>query len=153
MADLGRPYRMFSQPGGLWAESVKFRGAIPVMRPRERRKTRGLTPLSAVRSCKLKSCRIVHPIEEGLSGSPPQRRSGEFYEEATRGRSAFHHLPGQSCARPPLSRPRFTKSLCPVSCAKVRPPRKPSCATTPRPNSANCCANCARRIKAATLAT
>jgi hypothetical protein len=29
--------------------------------------------------------------------------------------------PGQSCARPPLSRSRFTKSLCRVSCAKVRP--------------------------------
>jgi len=81
----------------------------------------------------------------------PAERVGEFYEEATRGRRP--RITSRSKLR---SRSSITFSVHQIPLPSVlpqsSPPKKPSCATTPLPNWANCCANCAR-IKPATLAT
>jgi hypothetical protein len=55
----------------------------------------------------------------------PVERVGEFYEEATRGRSASHHLQVKAARALFYHVHRFTKSLCPVSRAKVRHPLWP----------------------------
>ena len=81
----------------------------------------------------------------------PSERVGEFYEEATRGRSASYHL--QVKAALALLYHVLGSPNPFAGCRRQSsPPRKPSRATTPHPNWANCCANCAR-IKPATSIT
>ena len=81
----------------------------------------------------------------------PAERVGEFYEEATAAEAP--RITSRSKLRSPSS---ITFSVHQIPLPSVMrqssPPRKPNCATTPLPNWANCCANCAR-IKPAILAT
>ena len=75
---------------------------------------------------------------------------GEFYEEATRGRSASHNLQVKAALALLYHVLDTPNPFSPCHAPKFAA-RKADCATIPRPSSANCCANCAR-IKAATLA-
>ena len=81
----------------------------------------------------------------------PVERVGEFYEEATRGRSASHHLQVKA-ALALLYHVLDTPNPFSSCHAPKFAPRKPSCATIPLRSSDNCCANCAR-IEPATLGT
>ena len=88
-------------------------------------------------------------IPEGLAlETLPPQRAGEFYEKATSGLSASHHLQVKaalSLLYHVLSSPNpFRECLARPN----SPPRKLCCATTPLRNSASSCATCVRITKA-----
>ena len=74
-----------------------------------------------------------------------------MYEEATRGRSASHHLQVKAALALLYDVLGSTNPFASVRLPNSRP-RKPSCVTTHLRNLESSCANCARTV-AATLDT
>jgi site-specific recombinase XerC len=89
---------------------------------------------------------IAWAAAEGLAlETLPSDRAGEFYEEATRDRSASHHL---QLKRP--SRCSMTSWMLQIHSPSARlpnsRPRKPSCVTTLPRNWDNSCVSCVRNL-------
>jgi site-specific recombinase XerC len=87
---------------------------------------------------------IAWAAAEGLAlETLPSERAGEFYEEATRGRSASHHLQVKAALALLYDVLGSTNPFAECPAPKFAP-RKLCCATTPLRNSASSCANCVR---------
>jgi len=95
---------------------------------------------------------IAWAAAEGLAlETLPSDKAGEFYEEATRGRSASHHLQVKAALALLYGVLGSTNPFAECPAPNSRP-RKPSCVTTPLRNWDSSCANYARSV-AATLDT
>jgi site-specific recombinase XerD len=79
----------------------------------------------------------------------PAERAGEFYEEATRGRSASHHLQVRAALALLYGVMGSTNPFAECTSPKFAP-EKLSCVITPSANWGSSCASCAR-IAVATL--
>jgi hypothetical protein len=79
----------------------------------------------------------------------PLERAGEFYDDATRGRSASHHLQVKAALALLYDILDSTNPFAECVAPNSRP-RKSSGVITPPPNWGSSCANCAR-IAAATF--
>ena len=80
----------------------------------------------------------------------PEDRAGEFYEEATRGRSASHHLQVKAALALLYHVLGSPNPVSPSARRPNSPLRKPSYVITLPRNLGSSCANCAR-IKIAIL--
>ena len=102
--------------------------------------------LTAYRRTWLKA--IAWAAAEGLAlETLPSERAGEFYENATRGRSASHHLQVKA-ALALLYHVLAPQIRSPSARLPNSRPRKPSCVTTHLRNWESSCANCARTVVA-----
>ena len=90
---------------------------------------------------------IAWAAAEGLAlETLPSDRAGEFYEEATRGRSASHHHLQVKAALALLYDVVELQIHSPSARLPNSRPRKPSCVTTLPRNWDNSCVSCVRNL-------